>query len=253
MASNKNKQRANQEVFQESVQIINNRNNNRKFKFTRQQFDSINIQLSIRQQEYYKTIRNNILTVCQGPAGSSKTYTACYAALVLLADKKIERIILTKPLMTSGEDIGYLPGSLQDKVNPFMMSYFSTFEKLIGKPTFEFLISMGDIQVETLAYMRGTTFDDCIMLLDECQNITMTQLMLWITRLGNNSRGIMMGDISQYDIKKKDSKFLEFIKFLDGVDGISHFKFETSDIVRNKFLIDVVNRYEKWKSDNPNL
>jgi phosphate starvation-inducible PhoH-like protein len=98
--------------------------------------------------------------------------------------------------------------------------------------------------------MRGTTYDNAIMLLDEAQNCTMTQLMLWVTRLGNGSKAIMMGDVSQYDIKKKDSKFLEFIDMISGSDQIFKHNFTTEDIVRNKFLIDIVNKYEKWKFEN---
>jgi phosphate starvation-inducible PhoH-like protein len=98
--------------------------------------------------------------------------------------------------------------------------------------------------------MRGITYDNAIMLLDEAQNCTMTQLMLWVTRLGNNSKAIMMGDVSQYDIKKRDSRFLEFIEMIQGTGGIYNHRFETEDIVRNKFLIDIVNKYEKWKFEN---
>lgn len=196
------------------------------------------------------------------------TFVACYAALALLADKKIERIILTKPIQESGENLGFLPGTMQEKTDPFMQSYFSNFKKIIGNQTFEFLKSTGEIVVEPLAYMRGTTYDDALMLLDEAQNCTMHQLMLWATRLGKNSKAMMMGDVSQYDIKKKDSKFLDFITIITGEynfkeddvadvktyktqlgDVCSH-KFETEDIVRNKFLIDLVNRYEKYKYQN---
>ena len=98
--------------------------------------------------------------------------------------------------------------------------------------------------------MRGTTYDNCIMLLDEAQNCTMTQLMLWVTRLGNDSKAMMMGDVSQYDIKKRDSKFLEFIELISDVEQVNNFKFTSEDIVRNKFLIDIVNKYEKWKNEN---
>lgn len=178
------------------------------------------------------------------------TFTACYTALALLADKKIDQIILTKPIQESGENLGFLPGTKEEKVDPFMKSYFSNFEKIIGKSTFSWMVSNGDIVVEPLAYMRGTTYDNSIMLLDEAQNCTMTQLMLWVTRLGKDSKAIMMGDVSQYDIKKKDSKFLEFIDLISDVEQVHNFRFNTEDIVRNKFLIDIVNKYEKWKSEN---
>lgn len=182
------------------------------------------------------------------------TFTACYTALALLADQKIERIILTKPIQESGENLGYLPGPVDEKVDPYMQSYFSNFEKIIGKGTLEWLKATGEIKVEPLAYMRGTTFDNCVMMLDEAQNSTMTQLILWITRLGNNgAKAIMMGDVSQYDIRKSDSRFIDFINLYKDDEGVFNFKFESSDIVRNKFLINIVDKYEKWKLENDKI
>lgn len=182
------------------------------------------------------------------------TFSACYTALALLADQKIERIILTKPIQESGESLGYLPGTALEKVDPYMKSYFSNFEKIIGKANLEWLKSTGEITVEPLAYMRGTTYDNCIMLLDEAQNSTMTQLILWVTRLGgNNSKAIMMGDISQYDIRKSDSRFIDFINLYKDDDGVFNFEFKPEDIVRNKFLINIVEKYEKWKIENDKI
>lgn len=196
------------------------------------------------------------------------TFVACYSAIGLLADRKIERIILTKPIQESGENLGFLPGTIEEKTDPYMQSYFSTFQKIVGKQSFEFMKSIGEIVVEPIAYMRGTTYDDSIMLLDEAQNCNMHQLMLWSTRLGRNSKAVMMGDISQYDIKKKDSKFLDFISLVtgeyefkeDGMESQQNYKkilsdvyshkFGVEDIVRNKFLIDLVDRYEKYKFQN---
>lgn len=242
----------------------------RKHGITKQEWEKIKavITLTPKQEEFYKGIRNNTLSICQGPAGTSKTFVSCYAAIGLLADKKIERIILTKPIQESGENLGFLPGSIAEKTDPYMQSYFTTFHKIVGKQNFEFMKAVGEVVVEPLAYMRGTTYDDSLMLLDEAQNCTMAQLMLWSTRLGNNSKAIMMGDVSQYDIKKRDSKFLDFISLTTGEyefmeddtkaqqdykksmnDVYSH-KFEVSDIVRNKFLIDLVDRYEKYKFQN---
>lgn len=181
------------------------------------------------------------------------TFTACYTALALLADQKIEKIVLTKPIQESGENLGFLPGTIQEKTDPFMKSYFSNFEKIIGKGTLEWMRATGEIIVEPLAYMRGTTYDNCIMLMDEAQNSTMTQLMLWVTRLGNNSKAIMMGDVSQYDIRRSDSRFLDFINLYKDDEGIFNFAFAADDIVRNKFLINIVNKYEKWKTENDKL
>jgi phosphate starvation-inducible PhoH-like protein len=266
---NREKQK-NQKEIDNMVEDFNRTKTNRKSGINKTEWEKVKtiITLTPKQMDLYKGIRNNTLTICQGPAGTAKTFVACYAALGLLADKKIERIILTKPIQESGENLGFLPGTIEEKTDPYMQSYFSTFQKIIGKQSFEFMKSVGEIVVEPIAYMRGTTYDDAIMLLDEAQNCTMHQLMLWSTRLGRNSKAIMMGDISQYDIKKRDSKFLDFISIVTGEydykaddtksqqnyksqlkDVYSH-RFGVEDIVRNKFLIDLVDRYEKYKYQN---
>lgn len=248
----KQRQKTHREIANEQYELQKQReiNSMKKGKLTKEELLSRGIELSTKQNELYKGIRNNTLTVCQGPAGTSKTFTACYTALALLADKKIDQIILTKPIQESGENLGFLPGTVEEKVDPYMKSYFSNFEKIIGKGSFEWLKGTEQIIVEPLAYMRGTTYDRSIMLLDEAQNCTMTQLMLWVTRLGSESKAILMGDVSQYDIKKRDSKFLEFIQLIDGVQQVNNFRFGVEDIVRNKFLIDIVDRYEKWKYES---
>lgn len=251
-SGNKERQETQREIANEQYELQKQRelNSMKKGKLTREELTARGIELSPKQHELYKGIRNNTLTVCQGPAGTSKTFTACYTSLALLADKKIDQIILTKPIQESGENLGFLPGTVEEKVDPYMKSYFSNFEKIIGKGSFEWLKGTGQIIVEPLAYMRGTTYDRSIMLLDEAQNCTMTQLMLWVTRLGSESKAILMGDVSQYDIKKRDSKFLEFIQLIDGVQQVNNFRFGVEDIVRNKFLIDIVDRYEKWKYES---
>jgi phosphate starvation-inducible PhoH-like protein len=248
----KQRQKTEREIANEQYELQRQRelNSMKKGRITKEELLNRGIELSIKQNELYKGIRNNTLTVCQGPAGTSKTFTACYTALALLADKKIDQIILTKPIQESGENLGFLPGTVEEKVDPYMKSYFSNFEKIVGKASFEWLKSTEQIIVEPLAYMRGTTYDRSIMLLDEAQNCTMTQLMLWVTRLGSESKAILMGDVSQYDIKKRDSKFLEFIQLIDGVQQVNNFRFGVEDIVRNKFLIDIVDRYEKWKHES---
>jgi len=252
MANSKTKQRSRRDASIEADELLLHRevNSSKRGRFTKSQLESKGIVLNPKQLELYKGIRNNTLTICQGPAGTSKTFTACYTALALLADQKIETIILTKPIQESGENLGFLPGTIQEKTDPYMKSYFSNFEKIVGRGTVEWMRATGEIIVEPLAYMRGTTYDNAIMLMDESQNSTMTQLMLWVTRLGNNSKAIMMGDISQYDIKKNDSKFLEFINLYQNDKEIFNFQFKAEDIVRNKFLINIVEKYEKWKMEN---
>jgi len=175
------------------------------------------------------------------------TFTTCYAALGLLADKKIETIIITKPIQESGENLGALPGDKDEKLQPYKQSYYTTFVKIIGKETTDELFENDEIIFEPLAYMRGSTYDNCIMLLDECQNVTIKQLMLWVTRLGTDSKAVMMGDTSQYDVRKRDSGYNDFMEMISGMSNLFPFEFLNEDIVRNKFLIELTNRYDKYR------
>ena len=226
------------------------KNIRKKNSLSKAEFEKCNVQLTPKQNDLYKGVRNNILTVVHGPAGTSKTFTTCYTALALLADKKIERIIITKPIQESGENLGFLPGSMEDKLHPYRQSYYNSFCKIIGRQNTDFLFASEEITFEPLAYMRGSTYDNAIMLLDECQNASIKQLMLWVTRLGKDSKAVMMGDTSQYDVRKKDSGYNDFIKLVDGMNDLMLFEFENSDIVRNKFLIEIANRYDKYRSEN---
>ncbi len=249
----KNKSELNSQI-QEGIQDFEYKKNLRKKNsLTKEEFQKSNVHLTDKQQGLYKGIRNNTLTVVHGPAGTSKTYTTCYAALALLADKKIEKIIITKPIQESGENLGFLPGSMEDKLHPYKQSYYTTFCKILGKTTVDFLFSTEEIMFEPLAYMRGSTYDNCIMLLDECQNASIKQLMLWITRLGKDSRAVMMGDTSQYDVRKKDSGYNDFIKMVEGMEELCLFEFSNADIVRNKFLIQIADRYDKYRSEQKDI
>ena len=228
------------------------KNLRRKNSLTKEEFQKSNVQLTAKQTDLYKGIRNNILTVVHGPAGTSKTFSTCYTALALLADKKIDKIIITKPIQESGENLGFLPGSMEDKLHPYKQSYYTSFCKIIGKQATDFLFSTEEIVFEPLAYMRGSTYDNAIMLLDECQNASIKQLMLWVTRLGKDSKAVMMGDTSQYDVRKRDSGYNDFIKMVSGMPDLNLFEFKNEDIVRNKFLIEIANRYDKYRSEHDN-
>lgn len=226
------------------------KNIRKRNSFSKEEFNKSNITLTDKQRELYRGIRNNILTVVHGPAGTSKTFTTCYTALSLLADKKIERILITKPIKESGENLGFLPGDMKEKMDPYVQSYYTTFVKIIGKKSTDFLFASEEIIFEPLAYMRGSTYDDCIILLDESQNASIKQIMLWVTRLGKDSKAVMMGDTSQYDVKKRDSGYNDFIKMVEGMNKLFLFEFSNSDIVRNKFLVELTNRYDKYRFDN---
>ena len=245
----RNKNEINNQISEGIQDFEYKKNFRKKNSLTKEEFQKSNVHLSEKQQNLYKGIRNNTLTVVHGPAGTSKTYTTCYAALALLADKKIEKIIITKPIQESGENLGFLPGSMEDKLHPYKQSYYTTFCKILNKSTIDFLFSTEEIVFEPLAYMRGSTYDNCIMLLDECQNASIKQLMLWITRLGKDSKAVMMGDTSQYDVRKKDSGYNDFIGMVTGMQELCLFEFNNLDIVRNKFLIQIADRYDKYRSE----
>lgn len=239
-----------QEIENELEEYEFKKNLRKKNSFSKDEFNKCNVRLTDKQNQLYKGIRNNILTVAHGPAGTSKTFTTCYTALALLADKKIERIIITKPIQESGENLGFLPGDKKEKLDPYVQSYYTTFVKIIGKQTTDLLFGAEEIIFEPLAYMRGSTYDNCIMLLDESQNATIKQIMLWATRLGSDSKAVMMGDTSQYDVRKRDSGYNDFIKMVDGMNHLFLFEFDNLDIVRNKFLVELTDRYDKYRSEN---
>ena len=237
------------EVLQNSFDFSSSEQNG-THQLSEQDFRKCGVELTPKQNELFNGIKRNTLTSIQGPAGTAKTFVACYTALALLATKKVDRIILTKPIKESGESLGALPGDIGEKVEPFMQSYLSNFNKIIGSEITGMLVASGEIEIQPLAYMRGNSYDNCVMLLDEAQNCTTKQLMLWGTRLGNDSRAILMGDTSQYDVRKNESGFASFIQMVEGMDDLLNFKFLNEDIVRNKFLIELTNRYDKYRSDN---
>jgi len=229
-----------------------NSDNNRKVSRKRVNIKPADVKAQLRQsqQQYVKQILENDITFCSGPAGTSKTFTACYAALKLFAEKEIENIVLTKPIQEAGEKLGFLPGDMEEKIDPYMQSYVSNIAKIIGPQLTEQLVNAEIIQFKPLAYMRGDTFDSSLMILDEAQNATFKQLMLFVTRMGRGSKVIVTGDVSQYDIAKRNIGLEDFTKLMEGIKGIGSHKFTEKDIVRAKILQEVVKRYDKWKINN---
>lgn len=226
---------------------------NRKVQSTRRVFDSNTlkgVQLRQSQHEYVNTVEENQVTFCYGPAGTSKTFTACYIALKMLERKEISQIILCKPIQEAGEKLGFLPGEIGEKIAPYIKSYKSNIEKIIGHEKTELLFEKDIFKFEPLAYMRGNTYDDALMILDEAQNADWKQLMLFVTRMGKSSKVIVAGDVSQSDIAKSRVSLPSFIDMISSVKGVGVHIFTEMDIVRAKILKDIVRKYDKWKDEN---
>ena len=207
------------------------------------------VQLRQSQKRYVSIVEENQVIFCHGPAGTSKTFTACYLGLKLFSEKKIKRIVLCKPMVESGEKLGFLPGGEEEKISPYLKSYKSNIEKIIGVEMTQLMFDKKMITFEPLAYMRGDTYDDALMILDEAQNAEMKSLMLFITRMGKSSKAIVAGDINQYDIQKNKVSMPKFYEIIEGVRGVGEHVFTEKDIVRAKILIDIVKRYDAWKGN----
>lgn len=208
------------------------------------------VSLRRSQQQYVNTINDNQITFCYGPAGTSKTFTACYVALQMLERKEIKQIILCKPIQESGEKLGFLPGEVDEKIAPYIKSYKGNIEKIIGVEKTNILFEKNLFKFEPLAYMRGNTYDDALMILDEAQNADWKQLMLFVTRMGKDSKVVIAGDVSQADIAKSRVSLPSFIEMLRDVKGVGIHIFKEIDIVRAKILQDIVKKYDKWKDEN---
>lgn len=223
-------------------------NNNRGVSLKNHIVSSLKqIQLRQSQKSYVRNVNENQIIFCHGPAGTSKTFTACYTGLRMYADGEISKIVLCKPLEDSGRSLGFIPGDVDDKVAPYLKSYKSNIEKIIGTKMTEMMFEKNIITFEPLAYMRGDTYDDSLMILDEAQNAEMKALMLFVTRMGKNSKCIVAGDINQYDIQKSKVSLPKFIELIEGVKGVGIHLFTEEDIVRAKILKDIVKRYDSWK------
>ena len=199
------------------------------------------------QKRFYKTISNKDSTFCIGPAGCGKTYLSVQYALKMLGlkDNSIDGIVIVKPLVEAdGEKLGFLPGDIEEKTAPFMMSFYYNMEQIIGKNRLEVLKNDGVIQVIPLAYMRGLTLTDKIVILDEAQNATPEQIKMFVTRIGERSKYIITGDLEQSDLKKRKSGLEDAIKRFAGVDGVGLASFKDRHIVRHSLVRRLLNRYK---------
>lgn len=200
------------------------------------------------QKEYIKAIREKDLVVAIGPAGTGKTFIACMEAVRALNCGEIERIILTRPVVEAGEKLGFLPGDLHEKVNPYLRPLYDAFYTLIGPEKFQKYKKDEIIEVVPLAYMRGRTLDDAIIILDEAQNTLSGQMQMFLTRIGFNSKAIITGDITQIDLDKKQrSGLIEIQKILSDIREIGFIYFSNEDVIRHKLVKRIIDAYNRFK------
>lgn len=201
---------------------------------------------TLGQKKYIETMRKNTITLAAGPAGTGKTYLAVAMAVTAFRAKEVNRIVLTRPAVEAGEKLGFLPGDLQQKVDPYLRPLYDALFDMLGAESFQKYQERGSIEVAPLAYMRGRTLDDSFIILDEAQNTTSEQMKMFLTRLGFNSKMVVTGDVTQIDLPTgKKSGLVEAMKILKGVEGIGLSTFTEKDVVRHKLVQDIVKAYEK--------
>ena len=203
---------------------------------------------TLGQKKYIEAIKNNTIVIGVGPAGTGKTYLAVAMAVNAFRSKEINRIILTRPAVEAGEKLGFLPGDLQQKVDPYLRPLYDALFDMLGPESFQKYQERGNIEVAPLAYMRGRTLDDSFIILDEAQNTTPEQMKMFLTRLGFGSKIVVTGDITQIDLPDgKKSGLVEVIKILKNLDDIKTVKFSEKDVVRHKLVQDIIKAYEKYE------
>ena len=202
---------------------------------------------TLGQKKYIESIRDNTVTISVGPAGTGKTYLAVAMAVTAFRAKQVNRIILTRPAVEAGEKLGFLPGDLQQKVDPYLRPLYDALFDMLGSENFQRCQERGDIEVAPLAYMRGRTLDDSFIILDEAQNTTSEQMKMFLTRLGMNSKAVVTGDITQIDLPDgKKSGLKEVVQVLKDVEGIATVRFSDKDVVRHRLVQDIIRAYEKY-------
>lgn len=204
---------------------------------------------TLGQQRYMKAIQNNTITIGVGPAGTGKTYLAVAAAVAAFREKTVNRIILTRPAVEAGERLGFLPGDLQNKVDPYLRPLYDALFDMLGPETYQKYLEKGNIEVAPLAYMRGRTLDDSFIILDEAQNTTREQMKMFLTRLGFGSKIVITGDVTQIDLPTdKTSGLKEALKVLENVPDIAICKLSASDVVRHALVQSIVAAYDKYEN-----
>ena len=203
---------------------------------------------TVGQKKYVEAIKKNTVVMGVGPAGTGKTFLAVAMATKALRAKEINRIILTRPAVEAGEKLGFLPGDLQNKIDPYLRPLYDAMFEMLGAEAYNKYLEKGTIEIAPLAYMRGRTLDDSFIILDEAQNTTPEQMKMFLTRLGFNSKAIVTGDITQTDLPNgAKSGLKEAIKILDGVEDIAIHRFTEKDVVRHKLVQRIILAYEKYE------
>jgi len=201
---------------------------------------------TVNQVSLVKEYQTNDILLAFGPAGTGKTYTAIALAVRALKNKEVRRIVLTRPAVEAGEHLGFLPGDVKEKLDPYLQPLYDALRDMIPVKKLALYLEDGTIQIAPLAYMRGRTLENAFVILDEAQNTTMNQLKMFLTRMGQNSKFVVTGDITQIDLPSiNDSGLWQAIRILDNIEGIAIIEFDIRDIVRNKLVKDIVKAYEK--------
>lgn len=205
---------------------------------------------TLGQRQYVDKIRENTVVMGIGPAGTGKTFLAVAMAVTALRNKEINRIILTRPAVEAGEKLGYLPGDLQNKIDPYLRPLYDALYEMLGMENYQRHLERGNIEIAPLAYMRGRTLDDSFIILDEAQNTTPEQMKMFLTRLGFNSKAVVTGDVTQTDLPfGKKSGLLEATKILKDIDGIAVHHFTERDVVRHRLVQRIILAYEKYEKE----
>ncbi len=205
---------------------------------------------TVGQKHYVNSISKNTIVFGVGPAGTGKTFLAVAMAVKALREKQISRIILTRPAIEAGEKLGFLPGDLQSKIDPYLRPLYDALFEMMGAENYQRHLEKGTIEIAPLAYMRGRTLDDSFIILDEAQNSTPEQMKMFLTRLGFNSKAVVTGDLTQTDLPTtQKSGLAEAVKILEGVEDIAVHRFTDRDVVRHKLVQRIILAYEKYESD----
>ena len=203
---------------------------------------------TIGQKQYVDSVLENTVTIGVGPAGTGKTYLAVAAAVAAFRDKQINRIILTRPAVEAGERLGFLPGDLQSKVDPYLRPLYDALFDMLGAETYQKYLERGNIEVAPLAYMRGRTLDDSFIILDEAQNTSREQMKMFLTHMGFGSKVVITGDITQIDLPgDKPSGLKEAMKVLQGVEGVGICQLSQQDVVRHVMVQRIIEAYAKYE------